>query len=561
VREYADANRYRIVRWYIDDGISGDDTDKRHDFQRMITDAGEKKDFKAIVVWDQDRFGRFDSLEAGRWIDPLRRATVRLVTINEGMIDWDDMTGRLMYSIKQEAKHQFLKDLSRNVTRGQMEAAKAGSWLGSPPLAYRVVGPHKQKTLVLDDPDKVRLVQRIFREFVELRLALCEIARRLNTEGVPSPRGRGKSWRFDAVKVILSNQAYAGDMVSGKEVRAKYNAVKNGAVVKSDGKRYKRPPSEWTVHKDHHPAIIDRETFAKAQELLTRSVRPSSHGYSLAGLLRCGQCGSVLWGMKNCGITYYECSGKRTDDDVTSLGGATQIERCPGCTVREDKVLQVIADSLETQFLALDGRKLAWKASRKKLKPGDLPRAFAKVRQLIAPPKQIRIDRKRTEKEFAALTTKLEQARKNLVLLSPANIPAAEATIAQLEEQKALLTKELAQQLPTEEETNAVALETLRRLYWLAVLFRGLTEKDGPIRLEHPADPEDVEHEGPVLTGVGSEIRSYLRNVESITLHTQVTGEGRGRRHTLKHGEIRLEKLGVTTGSSNPPPRLEKPVS
>ena len=74
IEKYAFEKGYRIVRWYIDDGISGDATEKRVGFLNMIDDANRLRDFKAILCWDQDRFGRFDSIEAGEWISPLRRA-------------------------------------------------------------------------------------------------------------------------------------------------------------------------------------------------------------------------------------------------------------------------------------------------------------------------------------------------------------------------------------------------------------------------------------------------------------------------------------------------------
>ena len=54
---------------------SGDATEKRLQFQQMIRDA-EAGHFKAIVAWDQDRSGRLDSIEAGHWIYPLRKAGV-----------------------------------------------------------------------------------------------------------------------------------------------------------------------------------------------------------------------------------------------------------------------------------------------------------------------------------------------------------------------------------------------------------------------------------------------------------------------------------------------------
>ena len=68
IGHYAERNGYRILRWYTDDGISGDATEKRLGFQRMIADAS-KGGFSAILVWDQDRFGRFDSVESGHSLD------------------------------------------------------------------------------------------------------------------------------------------------------------------------------------------------------------------------------------------------------------------------------------------------------------------------------------------------------------------------------------------------------------------------------------------------------------------------------------------------------------
>ena len=67
VERYGVENGYRILREYIDSGISGDATEKQLEFQRMIADASNRE-FSAILCWDQDRFGRFDSVEAGHWV-------------------------------------------------------------------------------------------------------------------------------------------------------------------------------------------------------------------------------------------------------------------------------------------------------------------------------------------------------------------------------------------------------------------------------------------------------------------------------------------------------------
>ena len=91
------------------------------------------------LCWDQDRFGRFNSIEAGHWIYPLMQAGIRLETIAQGKIDWNDFAGRLMYQIQQEGKHQFLRDLARNCLRGLISRVKEGKWGGGvAPYGYEV---------------------------------------------------------------------------------------------------------------------------------------------------------------------------------------------------------------------------------------------------------------------------------------------------------------------------------------------------------------------------------------------------------------------------------------
>ena len=57
IRQYAPKHGYQIVRWYKDEGISGDDTEKRLGFKQMLHDATHSGGFEVIIVWDQDRCG------------------------------------------------------------------------------------------------------------------------------------------------------------------------------------------------------------------------------------------------------------------------------------------------------------------------------------------------------------------------------------------------------------------------------------------------------------------------------------------------------------------------
>jgi len=273
---------------YQDDAISGDATDKRQSFQRMIRDAVAGK-FKVILCWDQDRFGRFDSLEAGYYIHPLRQAGVSLVTVTDGVINWSDFTGRVMFGIKQEAKHSFLVDLSRNMLRGRAAAARRGEWLGRPPLGYRVVN----KRLVVGDAEAVALVRRMFADYLAGQ-SLRAIAMTLNAEGVKTQLGA--SWKGQDVRSVLTNVAHIGTFKWGAEKSGKYNRFDGDAIIIPN----------------NHPAIIDAATFAEVQRRLParqRSTTPHQDGggFVFTSLLRCGKCGAGMYGQRHHHSIRYRC--------------------------------------------------------------------------------------------------------------------------------------------------------------------------------------------------------------------------------------------------------------
>jgi Resolvase, N terminal domain len=64
VEAYARRQSYQIIREYIDEAISGDETPKRAAFLRMREHA-QNGEFEVILCWDQDRFGRLIPSRAG----------------------------------------------------------------------------------------------------------------------------------------------------------------------------------------------------------------------------------------------------------------------------------------------------------------------------------------------------------------------------------------------------------------------------------------------------------------------------------------------------------------
>lgn len=295
LEKYAKAHGYTIVREYVDSAISGDDTERRAGFLAMREAAG-RGEFDVILAWDQDRFGRFDLLDAGHWIYPFRQAGVRLETIAQGKIDWEDLTGQFVYSANQLGKAQFLRDLSRNTTRGLLASARdgRGGTGGSTPFGYR--SKDGEVSIVEEEAKIVRLV---FDLYLRPGGSLRGVASELNRRKVSPPRS--KLWRDSSVRSILDRRKYTGTFVFGNRNSGRYHSFRGGEIMprrKSD----KTTKSSPITHEGHFEAIVDQETFDKAQAKLVgskcKTARKQARQYILSGLLKCGDCGGALGGMR-----------------------------------------------------------------------------------------------------------------------------------------------------------------------------------------------------------------------------------------------------------------------
>lgn len=329
---YAKKRMYTVIREYVDEAISGDDTARRTDFLRMREDA-QTADFEVVLCWDQDRFGRFDPIEGGYWITPFRQAGVRLETIAQGKINWDDFAGRLLYLIQQEGKHAYLRDLSRNTVRGHLATAKAGRVAGgSPPYSYRI-----QNGVLVIVEKEAAIVRLIFSEYLKPMASLRSVASMLNAEGIPSPRN-GK-WSSRGIRKILSNRKYTGDYIWGEHISGKYYCARNGEIDTPEKGNNTTP----IVHRNRHQAVIDRDTFEKVQTKLSDRRHCTSgskkHTYVLHGLLYCAHCGSSMFGHTG---RAYRCSGYH-------LSGKA---RCTCNSIQEQPLVDCIAWLIQQRYLS-----------------------------------------------------------------------------------------------------------------------------------------------------------------------------------------------------------------
>lgn len=419
VERFAREHGYKIIRTYCDEGISGDKTEKRVGFRQMIADAQERGDFELILAWDQDRFGRFNSIEAGHWIYPLMQAGIRLETIAQGKIDWNDFSGRLMYQIQQEGKHQFLRDLARNSLRGLISRAKTGKWVGgTPPFGYEV---GEDEHLQLGNPDHVAAVREVFRLRLQ-GMGYRTIANQLNAKNTPSPSG-GK-WSHDAVRIVLGRETYLGVVMLGGRKQGKYFTASDDLVTPViPGKNQ---PTRATRTENAHPAIINPETFAAAQAMRKSHPKPhwrkDSEGTPLAGLLYCGRCGKIMYGQ-----SLQRRAGQRFPNYICSTYHKGR--GCGYCFVQQAAILRTVARIIRERVLQTSYKKLEKAIGR------EIERRAAQAE---------RVDDQSIERQIAALDKKIENATERLVSVDESLVPTVERKLLEMRREREELAARLA---------------------------------------------------------------------------------------------------------------------
>jgi len=392
VTEWAAVNGYRILRWYIDEGIPGWKED-REAFQRLMTDLEKQHDFRAVLCWHTNRFSRFPVLEANHYWYLLDRAGVHLATVVQGRQDWADIGSWLKASIEQHGDAQHRVKLSADVKRGMRRLADQGIWSGTAPLGYRI---GENRKLVLADAADVALVRRIFEEYIR-SASLRGLAHMLNGQGIPT--STGGTWGPGSLQRILQNVAYVGTFQrAGVEIR------------------------------DCHPAIIEVATFDRAQVLLGQRQKittPHENGgvFILSGLCRCGKCEGAMTGTGG-SVPRYQCS----------TGHRKGAAACDLNLVRQDVLLDSMLTGIEQQV--------------------SNPRFVARLRERVEAyvrrdvPK---VNHKQVEGQLATLEAKLAKAKARLIEVDRDMVPLVQDSIRNLLSEQARLQSALeAVQTPAE---------------------------------------------------------------------------------------------------------------
>jgi site-specific DNA recombinase len=302
-RQYAERQGWTVVDSYHDRAISGASL-VRPGIQMLMQDA-QRGGFDILLAEALDRISRDQEDVAGVY-KRMTFAGVKIVTLSEGEIT------HLHVGLKGTMNALFLKDLAdktRRGLRGRIEEGKSGGGLC---YGYDVVkrldgnGEPLRGERAINEVEAA-IVCRIFQEFADGKSPRA-IARSLNAEGIPGPRG--DTWmdttirgHFERGTGIINNELYVGRLVWN---RLRY-------IKEPDsGRRVSRlnPQSEWIVQEVPDLRIVDdvlwdrvkqrQAELAKEFQASIESVRRHHanrlnglhrNRHLLSGLLTCGVCG------------------------------------------------------------------------------------------------------------------------------------------------------------------------------------------------------------------------------------------------------------------------------
>jgi DNA invertase Pin-like site-specific DNA recombinase len=278
IAEYANSHDFEIVHTYSDEARSGIDLVHRPGLKRLLADIEDSRaDFRAVLVYDVSRWGRFQDADESACYEFLcRRAGVNVIYCAEPFANDLGVVASLMKTLKRTMAAEYLRELSDKVFAGQCRLVrkgfKAGGVAGYGLRRLLLTAEGKPKTILrhgerkslvtervtytLGTANEVRTVRKIYSLFLDAGLNCEQIARSLNENRIPYPRGLSyhrKSWNGQIIKGILTHPRYTGAAVfNRKSQRLRSKAKWN-------------PREQWVIQANSFPAIISRERFDAAQ--------------------------------------------------------------------------------------------------------------------------------------------------------------------------------------------------------------------------------------------------------------------------------------------------------
>ena len=280
-----------MVGIFADEGITGTSARKRPEFLRMIRQCKQGK-IDVVITKSISRFAR-NTVDCLNYIRALKGVNVEVI-FEEQNINTLETDSEILITMLGAFAQSESETISDIVSWGKRQAMREGRAIiqYKQLYAYRR-GPDDKPEIISEEAEVVRRIYSQYLAGASLRM----IQEALIEEKIPNAAGT-MDWTSNAVKGILTNERYCGDVLMQKTFVEDCISKK---TVRNTGQlpMYLLP--------DHHDAIVDRQTFDAVQAEMARrnagrspSRKNASTGrscyaskYALSERLVCGECGTL----------------------------------------------------------------------------------------------------------------------------------------------------------------------------------------------------------------------------------------------------------------------------
>ena len=290
---------WELADIYADEGISGLDTQKRDEFNRMLADCRAGK-IDRILVKSMSRFAR-NTRDTLHFMRELMRLGVTIRFEKEN-IDTGKLSSEQTATIYAAFAQMESTSHSSNMrTSVRMRMERGIFTPSSMPYGYRLNGLEPEIV-----PEEAEIVRHIFVAALQGQ-GYADITKGLNEQGVERGHGHDR-WHPFMVRYILSNAFYTGDSVWQKFCSTDTLPIRQ---VENRGQK-----PRYHVENDH-PGIISRGDFQRVQELIATRKELFYHGSKPSdsiyiGHIFCGHCGCACRRKVTRGVVHWACN--RRDD-------------------------------------------------------------------------------------------------------------------------------------------------------------------------------------------------------------------------------------------------------
>jgi DNA invertase Pin-like site-specific DNA recombinase len=191
MRDYCSALDLHVVEVVRDEGRSGKDL-KRPGIERLreLVDDREVDD---VVIFKLDRLTR-SVIDFGTLLGELERGGVSLLSVRDSL-DTSSASGRLVVNVMLSVSQWERETISERTVDALAQARANGTYLGKPPVGYRVENGQLVPT------ERYAIVERVHR-LKSSGMTLAAIAQVFNNERVPTGSGSGRWYAASVARVL-----------------------------------------------------------------------------------------------------------------------------------------------------------------------------------------------------------------------------------------------------------------------------------------------------------------------------------------------------------------------